>query len=302
MAINCPGCFSKNNEFASHYVNPQKAFLSAKTLRKCNDCGLVFAYPMPSEGDLNEYYREEFFNAFNSSFTDDFMDFSYQLAQSRLRLILKYVSFEGGKRFLDIGAGNAEFGKALKEFAPESVYEAVEPSKECRNQWGDWVRKAYTSLDEAQKGKYFLAALNQVLEHINRPVHFLKEVSEYLVKNGILFIDVPNRDDMYKPTVEPHLLFWEKRSLQNVLNKAGFNLLFCETVGMKRAEFRKLFSESSFAKKALSLWRWSLLMNKGLGRLGIDWRLDTFKKFQAETYGDDRLWLRCLATKRDFNA
>jgi SAM-dependent methyltransferase len=297
MDIDCPGCSSTNSEFTSDYVNPQKAFLSAKTLRKCHDCGLVFAYPMPSEGDLEEYYREKFFRAFNSSFTDAFMDFSYQLAQSRLLLILKYISLEGGKRFLDVGAGNAEFGKALKEVAPESIYEAVEPGEECRRKWGNWVQKAYSTLAEAEKGKYSIIVLNQVLEHINRPLNFLKETSEYLVEGGTVFIDVPNRDDLYKKTVEPHLLFWEKKSLENVLMEAGFKVLFCDSVGMSRDQFRMLFFESSLAKKALSPWRWSLLMNKGLARLGIDKRFDTFKKFQAETYGEGRQWVRCLATK-----
>ena len=100
--------------------------------------------------------------------------------------------------------------------------------EELRKGWGDWVGNAYVSMRDAEKGSYSLITLNQVLEHVRRPLPFLQHISEYLAKDGILFMEVPHRDDLYKSWVGPHILFWEKRSLVSVLGKAGMDIVFCK--------------------------------------------------------------------------
>lgn len=254
---------------------------------------------MPSDDEIAEYYEDGVYYENKVPFSSGFFGFSCQLAQSRLRLILKHLPPQYGQRFLDIGAGNAAFGYALKEMAPEVIYDAVEPSEECRKNWGHWVSNSYSSLSEAPMQSYSVVTLNQVLEHVNRPVQFLKEIAGHLVQDGNVFIDVPHRDDLYKPTVKPHLLFWEKHSLEYAVRSVGFSPVYCESVGMKREQARGFFGQPSLKDKVMNPWRWIAGINMVLTGLGINKKLSTFGQFQADTYSGDRQWLRCLAKKMD---
>jgi SAM-dependent methyltransferase len=297
MTPQCPVCSSESNEFISPYLNLKGVYLTANGLQKCHDCGLVFAWPMPSNGELNQYYSDGTYHAEYSPFSAGVFTFSYELAKSRIHLILKWINPEQNKRFLDIGAGNAAFGKALKEVMPYSWYEAVEPNADCRKEWGDWVLRSYPSLEETERQSYSVITLNQVLEHINRPVEFLREIAERLVQDGLLFIDVPYRDDLYKPSVEPHLLFWEKRSLEHAVQKAGLKSLYCDSVGMKWHQARRYFSQKSLKQRVLNPWTWVSGINRMLQLFGAKKGFNTFKQFQADSYGGRRNWLRCLAIK-----
>lgn len=297
MSVRCPACRSENNRFISPYPNAKATFLAVDSLRSCHECGLVFAWPVPSVAELDEYYGDGTYHAEYAPFSDGFFDFSYQLAQSRIRLILKWIDLEQSKRFLDIGAGNAAFGKALKEFMPDSLYEAVEPNVDCRKEWGNWVSRSYPSLKETRRQSYAAITLNQVLEHVNRPVEFLREITERLVPGGLLFIDVPHRDDLYKPSVGPHLLFWEKRSLEHAVKEVGLKTLYCATVGMQWDQAKRYFSHKTLVQRVLNPWTWVSRINRILQLFGINKRFNTFKQFQADSYGGKRNWLRCLARK-----
>jgi SAM-dependent methyltransferase len=297
MPIRCPVCRSKNNKFVSPYPNAKQLFLKVDSLRQCHNCGLVFAWPMPSNGDLDGYYSNGIYHAEHEPFSAEFFDFSYQLAQSRIRLILKWIDPEQDKTFLDIGAGNAAFGKALKEAMPDSWYEAVEPHEGCRKVWGDWVFCSYSSLAETCDHYYSVITLNQVLEHLNRPIQFLSEITKRLIPGGFLFIDVPYRDDLYKPSVEPHLLFWEKRSLEHAVMTVGLETLYCDAVGMQWNQARRYFSHKTLRQRVLSPWTWVVGINRILRLFGIAKGFNTFQRFQSDSYGGKRNWLRCLARK-----
>ena len=297
MTIQCPACASSHTDLDIPGVEKRVSFDSIESLRKCRDCGLVFAHPMPSESALERYYRGQYAKDFKPAVWSDFTYHSYRAAKSRIQLISRYMSLTDTLRCLDIGAGNAIFGKTLQEIAPNSIYDAVEPSGALRRGWGDWVTNAYASLHDAERGNYLLIALSQVLEHVRRPLHFLQHVSEYLVRDGILFLEVPHRDDLYKYWVGPHILFWEQKSLIHVLGRAGMDVMFCQSAGMRREEAKKFLAKSSIIKKAIDPWYWAVLINKGLGIAGVKKRFNTFGKFQSDTYGEDRQWLRCIARR-----
>lgn len=297
MTVKCPACASPHTDSVPPGEEQKVSFDSVESLRECRDCGLVFAHPMPSEDALERYYKGQYAKDFKPPAWGDFTDHSYRAAKSRIQLISGYISLEDNLRCLDIGAGNAIFGKTLKELAPDIIYDAVEPSDTLRKGWGDWVTNAYDSLYDAEKDNYRLITLSEVLEHVRRPLHFLQHVSEYLVKDGTLFLEVPHRDDLYKYWVGPHILFWEERSLRNVLGNAGMDVVFCKSAGMRRDEARKFLAKSSMIKKTLDPWYWAVLINKALGVAGVKKRFNTFRKFQSDAYGEDRQWLRCIARK-----
>ncbi|MBW1941334.1 MAG: hypothetical protein JRJ51_00685 [Deltaproteobacteria bacterium] len=127
MAIHCPACASENNRFSSRYQSKRASFLSVNDLRECKECHLVFAHPMPLDGELEQYYSTQYPDIFLSTFSNDVVRFPVQLAQSRIGLLGRYMPMGDGEKILDVGAGNAVFGKVLKGMVPDATYDAVEP-------------------------------------------------------------------------------------------------------------------------------------------------------------------------------
>ena len=73
-------------------------------------------------------------------------------------------------------------------------------------------------------------------------------------------------------------------------------VLFCESAGMEWARARRFF-DPKLIDKFIDPWLWVAWANKILIRLGLGMQFDTFRRFQADTYGGERQWLRCLARK-----
>ena len=144
-----------------------------------------------------------------------------------------------------MGAGNTQFGKALLVDNPELKYDAVEPDGEVRKRYGTWVRASFQNLNEIGKIKYELIVLNHVLEHSNDPVGFLKKIGTLSKTNGYIYIDVPYHDYIYKPSVEPHLFFWNRISLQIALEQANYEILFCDTAGMTLRKAHRFYAKRS---------------------------------------------------------
>ncbi|MBW1945403.1 MAG: class I SAM-dependent methyltransferase, partial [Deltaproteobacteria bacterium] len=192
---------------------------------------------------------------------------SIEVAQSRIDLLGRYMHLGDEERILDVGAGNAVFGKVLKGVAPGATYDAVEPDSGSRQEWGPWVSNAYADLNEVKQAAYSGVVLNEVLEHVNQPVPFLGKIHRCLESRGYLFIDVPNRDDRYKPTVEPHILFWERRSLERAIGDAGFEILFCDSFGLTRDKAELFFWGASFLQGMGSRLFWLTLKKRMLSRL-----------------------------------
>ena len=297
-SVLCPVCNSNNPDYIAHYKNGERTFLGVEALFRCVLCGLVFAWPMPPDDVLDKHYRDSVYYEDKNPYARHIYEFSYQLARSRLRLMLRYLPAHARKRWLDIGAGNAVLGQALREMQPDAEYHAVEPSAICRRGWGNWVSAAYDDLSGVPFEAYDVIVLNQVLEHVNSPLRFLEDVAQHLVRGGYLYIDVPHRDDLFKPSIEPHLLFWEKGSLSYLVERAGLSIVFCDSAGMKWPRARRFFDPKLIDKLA-DPWLWIIRMNKALARLGVEYQFSSFGRFQADTYGGERQWLRCIAKKAE---
>ena len=198
---------------------------------------------------------------------------------------------------IDIGACNAQLGIALAEYYDSADYEAVEPDSAIRNKYGNWVNKQFSNISELKIGNYDLVIMNQVLEHVSDPIVFLGPVSKLLKPEGYVYIDVPYHDYLFKPNAEPHLLFWNKKSVSVLLEKTRLKTIFCDTAGMPHSQARRFFHKQSFKTKICNPWNYMLKVNQMMNKFGLPIAFDTFRQFQSDRYGDDRQWLRCIAQK-----
>ena len=125
---------------------------------------------MPREEDLHNYYSSGiYYDHVVEPFDQDFIEFSYKLAMSRLRLIENNVIIRNSYNVLDIGAGNSLFGVAINDNYDEVNYDAVEADPKIRNQYGDWVNRQYSDISEVVRQDYDLVVMNQLLETFTKP-------------------------------------------------------------------------------------------------------------------------------------
>jgi SAM-dependent methyltransferase len=219
------------------------------------------------------------------------------LAKSRLKLITSYINLNKELKVLDIGAGNGQFGKALEEMKCNFIYDAVEPDLEVANQYTDNVVNHFSDISEVNESTYDLAVMNQVLEHVSDPVNFMITVSKLVKPGGYLYIDVPFQDYLFKPSVEPHILFWNPESLKTLSDKVGLKVLFCDTAGMLQSNAKRFFHDQTLIQKLSNSWFYQGKINSLFRKLGLPKPFNTFRQFQSDHYSGDRQWLRCIAQK-----
>ena len=296
--IHCPLCGATESVFLSNYPG---SFLSCKELHECHRCELVFTEKMPSKEELISYYSNGgFYDEFVNPFNKEFINFSVELSYTRLRLIEKETHvFKKNCKVLDIGSGNSSFGIALNKFSQDFIYDVVEPDDQVRSKLIDWTDNRYSDIEEIKAGGYNLAVMNQVLEHVPDPVDFIASVAQLLSKSGYIYIDVPYKDFLFKPSVVPHILFWTQESISYLLEKTGFQIIFCNTVGMPHVKAKKEFNQQTLMEKICNPWSYANYVNKIAANLGLGPLLDTFSQFEADQYGGQRQWLRCIAQKID---
>ena len=294
-SFNCPLCESNENEFISSYPG---YFLSCKELLQCKNCELIFADKLPSKKELDEYYSTGlYYDKVSDPYNPQVLEFSLKLSRSRQNLINSNINIIDKPRVIDIGAGNASFGIALKECYDEADYDVIEPDKEVRSKYGNWVNKQFSKISELKIGIYDLVIMNQVLEHVSDPIVFLGSVNKLLNPEGYVYIDVPYQDYLFKPSAEPHLLFWNKKSMSVLLEKTRFKMIFCDTAGMMHSHARKFFRKQSFKTKIANSLKYKIKVNQIMNKFRLPIVFDTFRQFQTDHYGGERQWLRCIAQK-----
>src|SRR3989344_814464 len=86
--------------------------------------------------------------------------------------------------------------------------------------------------DFAMEKRYEIIWVSHVLEHLAEPHIFLQKMKSRLEDDGIVFIEVPNcehRQTLNNSIISPHVWHFSKESLINVCQKAGFEIIKCDT-------------------------------------------------------------------------
>jgi 2-polyprenyl-3-methyl-5-hydroxy-6-metoxy-1,4-benzoquinol methylase len=237
---NCPSCKLETTQFQknSYPAFNEKSECTPTNILTCPQCNFEFAYPMPSEKDLQELYQNNRYwgEMVKPLVTTKTLPVPFALANVRWELLVSHLpEWEGEDviEILDIGAGQGCFGMLANKYLPNHKisYTVVEPDQLMRDSleqsWGNVNLKIqlslYDSLDKVKK-KYHIVVLSHILEHVTNPVEFLEGIRKFNKLDGLLFIDVPNQDYFFKKNVFPHLLFFSLESLKATIENSGFEI------------------------------------------------------------------------------
>ncbi|EMK25156.1 class I SAM-dependent methyltransferase [Leptospira kirschneri] len=227
MSDSCPVCSSISITFVRSYRGDSELFRNLE-LKKCNNCTFVFADPLPKDEELDKYNSSYFVNAHGGLSTHP-MATAYQAAINKIRANYVIETIQKGQdlnlKILEIGPGAGDFLKFWLQRFPNSEYSILESDLINRERFKGLVSFQYSSFKEIPPNYFDLIVVSHVLEHTNDPKRFLKDLSSSLKNVGFIFIEVPCQDYLFKDKEEPHLLFFNKESMNQLFNRIDMRVI-----------------------------------------------------------------------------
>ncbi len=206
---------------------------------RCDDCGLVFLNPQPSDDELSRIYGADYFLGSDSEAGRRAVS---ELKQATAGLYLSEIRRYHGPgtgRLLEIGCGDGDFLALAEadgwhvtgiEYSPAACERARQRLKH-----GEVLNGELPSAGLASE-QFDLCVLSDVLEHVRAPLDFLREIHRVLKPGGTLFIATPSIDSrsarfMKQKWMEfkaEHLTYFNRQTLQTALVKSGFREIIVE--------------------------------------------------------------------------
>ena len=211
--------------------------------------GFYQAYPIPSQEELDHYYREEYFQVCESaSYSHDYSEEEMQFILTQ-PVVADYVWKQAGKKpvgkLIDIGCGEGFFARFFYDHGWE--IECCDLSSFAIERHNPEILSFFTKnnifkeLDEkiTDNNKFDFINLSNVLEHVREPVILLERVKKIMGRDSMLRIKVPNDfsalqqilldssriSSEYWFNPPGHLNFFTLTSLKEVLNSCGFRIV-----------------------------------------------------------------------------
>jgi len=292
----CPLCeLEKEVKYLGGYRSRHQTFAS-KDLYQCLDCELIFVHPMPTSAELDWYYKNVWIKDEATVSTSKETEIVYQIqSEERLKYLSQHIDLSKVMKVLDIGSG---FGYLFDAFERHGVkrdaFYATDPSPENLERLKAKGSKAFSDLKEIKERDFDLVTLCYVLEHINEPYKFMLSVMDYVRGGGYIFLDLPERDDTFKPVLEPHVAVYSVASLRKLADKLGLEVIHLTGYGTKRS---KLIEQGRPRRNILSR-----LINAASIRLEKFRRKNTvnrlYRQYEFGCEGADRWWIRAVLKKK----
>ena len=198
---------------------------------ECRSCSAKWLQSLIK--DKVEYYESE---AYRKEVDEGFDVQSYFKLHDGEQL--KHFNMTGtaifrNKIVADIGCGAGSFLDYVKSACETAI--AIEPASLYRASLAQRGYRVYPYAADAlvdYKDKVDVAVSYSVLEHIEDPLSFLRDIHALLAPGGSLIVSTPNADDVllevipevYSPFYyrKAHLWYFNAAALKNLLETAGF--------------------------------------------------------------------------------
>lgn len=205
----------------------------------CTFCGLVLLSPRPSESELETYYLAEYRIEQQGTErpTDGKISFEKRRASHLLEIIKSQIT--AVRVHLDIGCAAGELLMMVQNSFNCKSY-GIEPSiayREYLNQEFDVSVfpdiEAFVKCVDCKEKVDFISMIH-VLEHIPRPVDYLRRLRDSILnEGGYLLVEVPNL--LMHTAFEPsHLFAFSESTLNFTFEKAGFEIIYSKLHGFPR--------------------------------------------------------------------
>lgn len=243
-------------------------------VRICNNCGYGVMLTPPSPSQLRTYYTKQFWNGYSQRVANanqgKVSDKHKLRALWQVKTLEQVINISNLCSTLEIGAGDAHISQVLKQQVP-SLFAAVCESGE---QWQNYYKEkklihVADYFPFKSDNEYDLIIASHWLEHIIDVPGVLDEIYRMLKPGGALLIDVPNTAGTYwdYPHADiPHIHFFTKPSLKQILANAGFECSLVENYGItaKQSSEGRSIENDDFKKNDAGYSTRAIFLKPGL--------------------------------------
>ena len=232
--MTCPICNSadksKNRCDYKFEIHEDKKYFGDLRIDKCEECDFSYANPMPTEENLDYFYKNVYRQINRPPYwvTEKDEDSEIRYLDYKNLNYLLYIStlidLKKIQNIYDFGAGFGDLGYAIKKKFPNVNLFCTEHDKQCAQilEKRGYKNDQINNIDK----KFDLVITLHSLEHLTNLEVFSK-FYEILKPGGMIFFEVPNCPEEYfsgRPYDGPHLLFYTKKSIEKICKKFNFEV------------------------------------------------------------------------------
>ncbi len=213
---------------------------------ECEYCGFKHIMPLPSEDELQSFYKNEFYTSEKPDYFAAIKrdkEWWSEVYNNYYDLLEELLPGNSDKpSLLDVGCGPGFFLKIGKEKGWN--VSGVEPSPlACEFAKGEMqvnvVNEMFDTKNARKYGEFDVVCMLNVLEHIANPVEFIKASHEILKSRGLIFIRLPNDFNKFQEMLvnekgfdrwwvvpRHHINYFDFDSASRLLIRNGFEIVY----------------------------------------------------------------------------
>lgn len=187
---------------------------------QCRDCGTLRINPYLSDASIETYYREVYGPVKRKNIAAPDL-FRRQAASAGEIFSCLSPFVKKGGTVLDYGGGA---GGRMEKFLAEGYAVSLHDYDRHYLEYG--LSKGMKEFSGSER--YDLIVLRDVIEHVNYPVEFLKEICPRLSDGGAMYIEAPlfeNTEKLLKDFHLAHKFYFTLLSLIHLANMAGLKTI-----------------------------------------------------------------------------
>ena len=238
----CPVCASskRKKEFSKFGVG----------IVCCEECSLRYGTMIPvNTGDL--YSDSIYLPAAIESYQKNVSYRKERFGKERIALIARLIRNPEGKHIFDIGCGTGWFLEVAKEHGFE--IHGQEFGKELARWTEDklGIKIFNKPISEMPSGNNFdVITMFDLIEHVPDPLQLIVDCKRVLKKGGIILVFTPNFDSLSVHIMKEahniivpaeHLMYFTKRSVEVMTERAGLNLVYFKTCGIDLGDLKSYY-------------------------------------------------------------
>jgi SAM-dependent methyltransferase len=205
----------------------------------CADCGAAFLEEFPDAEARQELYQGDYYDEGSGGrFLRPLEALVRAFRRARARDILRRLPpavLERRDAMLDVGCGRGLLLDAFLErsWSVAGTQLSRTAAQSCERRSGAKVHVGELPELALEEAGYRLVTFYHVLEHVGRPLEYLREARRLLRPDGLLVVEVPDAGSPAFRALGPrhfcvdhphHLFFFSADSLRGLLDRAGFEV------------------------------------------------------------------------------
>jgi len=179
----------------SQGLRPKKKSGIAVSVKKCRNCGLVYASPMPIPENIQDHYGVPP----ESYWIPSYFQWEEGYFGHELEVLRKLQPFTPGMKALDVGAGIGKAMISLQHYGYDVYgFEPAEPfyQRAIEKMHIDPARLKLGMIEEVEYEEelFDFITFGAVVEHLYHPAESIAKALQWTKKGGLIQIEVPSSD------------------------------------------------------------------------------------------------------------